>query len=764
MNDKDHSLTAEAARRIAELETEVAELRRQLAGMQEITAPRQAITADPALFKKIFDENPNIIFVKNHDAKFVLVNEAMARFYKTTAAAMIGKDDGDFGATPEQVAYFRQTALDIMTSGKAETVFEEARNANTGEIHHFKSFKKPFIGPDGSPHILVIPFDITDLRHAQEQVAENEQRLRFVLAATEEGIWDWDVQTGALLHNPRWYELLGLAPEDMTGTVADFFNCLLDEEKAGVEKELASCLRGEKPYSHEHRMRCKNGEIVWVLDRGNVVLRDAEGRPLRMVGSFADITARKFAEQELVAARHQAEAANDAKSAFLANMSHEIRTPMNAIIGFNYLLMRSPLTPNQRAMMEKVGSASEHLLQVINNILELSKIESGKLLIEAREFAPPEVLEAAATVIGEQAEAKGLQLTVDSGNLPPQAIGDAQRLRQVLMNFASNALKFTHSGAIHLAGELLAEDATTLTCRFAVRDSGIGIRPEDISRLFKPFEQLDASTTRQYGGTGLGLAISAHLARLMDGEVGVDSEPGEGSVFWINIRLQKPVHKEIPPPVMNKPGVRKLQGKVLLVEDDELNREIGCELLANIGLVADIAENGQIAVERAQKTCYDLILMDIQMPVLDGLDATRRIRALPEGEEVVIVALTANAFRTDRERYLDAGMDDFLAKPIEPESLFTLLGQYLPSAAGEQPVAGAQAITLNVQPLDTTALHQLGELLRSGDIAAQTSFEPLQESLRFAFPEYFPTLQKAIRDFDYEAAVVVIDKINARLA
>ncbi|MDR2189168.1 MAG: PAS domain-containing protein [Azonexus sp.] len=639
------SFDAKATQRIAELETEVAGLRRRLA---EAAAGQQDIATDYSLLKKIFDENPNIIFVKDHEAKYVLVNAAMARFYQTTPEAMIGKDDNDFGAPPEQVAFFRQNALDVMARGEPEIVFEDATNPHTGEVRHFKSIKQPFTAPDGSPHILVLPSDITDLRRAQEQITENEQRLRFVLAATGEGIWDWEVQTGKLLHNPRWYELLGFQPEEMTGTVDDFLDCLLAEEKDQIKQELDRCLRGEKPYCCEHRIRCKNGKILWVLDRGIVVLRDEAGRPLRMVGSLADITAHKSAEQELVAARQQAEAANEAKSAFLANMGHELRTPLNAIIGFNYLLIGSSLAPNQRDMVKKIASASEHLLQVINNILELSKIESGKLLIEAHEFAPPEMLQAAATVIGEQAEAKGLRLSVDSSNLPAQVVGDARRLRQVLMNFASNALKFTHDGDIHLTGELLAEDASAFTCRFAVRDTGIGIRAEDIARLFRPFEQLDASTTRRYGGTGLGLAISAHLARLMGGEVGVDSEPGAGSTFWIRVRLGKSIAEKILPPLPSQPGIYFLPDEAPLAEDE--------------------------------------------------------------------------------------------------------------------PAAGQPGAAINVQPLDTAALRQLGELLRGGDIAAKARFEPLAESLRFAFPEYFPALQTAIQQFDYETAQLIVDEISARLA
>ena len=393
--------------------------------------------------------------------------------------------------------------------------------------------------------------------------------------------------------------------------------------------------------------------------------------------------------EEYLKAKEQAEAANLAKSSFLSNMSHEIRTPMNAILGMVNILRREGVTPGQSEHLGKIDTAGEHLLSLINNILDLSKIEAGKFELEEAPVNIDTLVGNVRLIMAERALAKGLRLVAETDRVPFDLVGDSTRLQQALINYTTNAVKFSRSGTITLRAFGETESDEAVVVRFEVEDQGIGISSETITRLFSVFEQADNSTTRRFGGTGLGLAITRHLAELMGGEAGVRSQEGVGSTFWFTARLKRQVAQDAVFPARKLEAadsvetmLRQQYGacRILVVDDDPMNREVAEVTLQAAGLIVDTAEDGCQALRMVEESDYALILMDVQMPTMDGLEATRRIRALPGGRDIPIVAMTANAFIEDKGHCLEAGMDDFLVKPFDPELLFSILLRWMSRA------------------------------------------------------------------------------------
>jgi PAS domain S-box-containing protein len=520
--------------------------------------------------------------------------------------------------------------------------------------------------------------DITARKQAEERLRESEARYALAVRGTSDGLWEWDVATDVVYHSPRYLELLGHEPTDLLPTHGDFLTRVHPDDRERVRAAVATHLQHREPYDVELRMQMRDGTYRWFRDRCQAEW-DADGKPVRVAGAITDIAEQKQAAEALLDAKQAAETANRAKSEFVANMSHEIRTPLNGITGAVQLLHLTPLTTAQREYVDAIATSSETLLALINDVLELSKIEAAQVVLDRSSFSLRAVVTDVVRSQRSLVDEKGLTVDIDiDEGVPAALVGDARRLRQILLNLVGNAIKFTDAGGIRVSATLRERADDVVVLSIAVADTGIGIAPDMLPKVFAPFVQADASTARRYGGTGLGLAISSRLAELLGGSVTATSQPGKGSTFFVQVpfhvgegSVAEASHR------LRDVGSVRWHGpplRVLVVDDLPLNRLIAARLLELHGHVVVEARDGAEAIERTANEPFDVVLMDIQMPGMTGVEAVRAIRQRESRgrRRLPVIALTAHALHEERDQILLEGFDGYIAKPMQ---LATLLNE-----------------------------------------------------------------------------------------
>jgi PAS domain S-box-containing protein len=683
-------------------------------GRARALALAESMTAELDRLARVAQRTSNAVLITDAGCAIEWVNDGFTRLFGYALHEARGRTPmALLGASVEDITALRALAREAPDSGRELPLALRHRDGTPRPMTLELQVVRDAAGAVQS--FMLICHD----RSAQQALERERLRLANVLEGADVGTWELSLADGRLYIDERWAAMLGLRQQELLPADADTWRRLTHPEDAA--RALALLQRhvaGEIGYyDTELRMRHREGHWVWVLARGRVVARDAQGRPLTVAGTHTDITRRKRAELALRRARDQALAASSAKSAFLANMSHEIRTPMNSVLGMLALLRRSALTPAQDDHAAKSEAAARSLLALLDDILDLSKVEAGRLTLEPQPFRPAQLLAELQGLLQAALAGKpvALRMTLDPA-LPPVLVGDALRLRQVLLNLGGNAVKFTATGEVEVALRLLERHGDSVRLELSVRDTGLGIAPSQQAQLFEPFTQAEASIARRFGGTGLGLAICRRLVRLMGGELQLDSAAGVGSRFHCRLELPLARPEQVaalaaPARRARAPGTALAGLRLLVAEDNPHNREVAQALLGAEGALVELAANGLEAVAAVAAGQFDAVLMDLQMPEMDGFTATARIRQALGLERLPIIAMTANAAPSDRAASLAAGMNDHVGKPFELPQLVAVLRRHTgldapppapppaPAAAPDEAAAGAAQVDAQALPV-----------------------------------------------------------------
>ncbi|MEI7607660.1 MAG: PAS domain S-box protein [Rhodospirillaceae bacterium] len=621
---------------------------------QEVATALMNATADAAL-------------LLDRDGVLLAANEELARRFGVQVSDLIGRIFFDF-LPPELAESRRNVCRAVIDSGVPMSHPDE----RMGMILENRLYPVP--SADGIiRRVAIHSRDITEKFRADQNIQRLLGRQTAILSNTPVGIAIIDLDQCFLEANQAFYKIFGWGSDEIIGRST---RILYDSESdcEHLSARIYPMITKGGVFRDEVQMRRRDGSDVWIRLVGRMV--DVSNASLGVIWAFEDITDRKRNELALLHAQQQAEAANRAKSAFLANMSHEIRTPITSVMGVIDLLRRTNVNDEQATYLNVLAGATETLLTILNDILDISKIEAGKLSVESVEFMLPDTMDNIYSLVDGMATAKGLDLTLEGQEALPRAVvGDPVRLKQVLYNLTSNAIKFTQHGSVIIRTTILNKTKSATTIRFEIADTGIGMSSEQVARLFQPFSQADTSTTRRFGGTGLGLAISKRLVELMGGEIEVESAVGHGSLFRVTLpfvvvsevaHAQHPDHIRIP--------VEPQPLRLLLAEDNPINQRLVRSMLQKMGHTVEVAANGKEAVAAVESGNFEAVLMDMQMPEMDGDEATRIIRMMPPPRgSVPIIALTADVMVEDRERYLKSGVNDLVPKPIDWDVLSVAL-------------------------------------------------------------------------------------------